>query len=144
SHKCLVRLALKRISKATPRKISAITIKIMGIYKADNTAEYTSGKAANKPAPPNTIHVSLPSQMGATVFIITSRSPSLGKNGNKMPIPRSKPSITTYISTPKAIMPAQINDKSSMIIIPHHLVRYVGHDRPQVQGCALAHHLLPI
>ena len=39
SHKCLVRFALKRNSKATPRKIRAITMRIIGKYSADKTAE---------------------------------------------------------------------------------------------------------
>ena len=34
-----VRLALKRNSKATPLKIKAITINMIGKYKADRTAE---------------------------------------------------------------------------------------------------------
>ena len=39
--------------------------------------EYASGKATIMPAPPSTSHVSLPSQNGATEFIIWSRSCSV-------------------------------------------------------------------
>ena len=37
-----------------------------------------SGKAASKPSPPNTSHVSLPSQIGAIEFIAVLRLPASG------------------------------------------------------------------
>src|SRR5580704_7236320 len=70
------------------------------------------GNAAKSPAPPSTSQVSLPSQTGATVFIITSRFCCSGKNGNRMPMPRSKPSSTTYINMPSAIIAAQVRVRS--------------------------------
>src|SRR5690606_25096022 len=102
--------------------------------------EYASGKAASSPAPPSTSQVSLPSHTGATVFIITSRSAVCWKKGNRMPIPRSKPSITTYIMTPNRMMTAQINGRStpmSRLLCcggkrPHRLARPARTARPRV------------
>src|SRR5690606_3115539 len=74
-------------------------------------------KAASKPAPPSTSHVSLPSHTGATVFIITSRSDSSVKNGKRMTSPRSKPSITTYIRIPNRMITAQIRVRSTPISV---------------------------
>ena len=65
------------------------------------------------PPPPSTSQVSLPSQIGAMLFIITSRSARLRANGNKMPTPRSNPSSSTYMNTLKAMMPLQIRGRSS-------------------------------
>ena len=64
--------ALKRNSKATPRNTSAISISSTGRYSADSTSAYTFGNAASSPAPPSTSQVSLPSQIGAAVFIMWS------------------------------------------------------------------------
>src|SRR5690606_25044489 len=69
---------------------------------------YTRGKAASNPAPARISQVSLPSHTGATEFIITSRASSSGAKGNRMPTPRSKPSISTYIMMLKAMITAQI------------------------------------
>src|SRR6185437_4116110 len=108
SHRCFVRLALARISNDTPRKIRHTSMKTSGRYSADSTVEYTSGKTANSAAPPSTSQVSLPSHTGATVFIIRSRSFSSGKNGKTMPMPRSKPSSTTYMKRPNAMIAAHM------------------------------------
>src|ERR1700716_2297650 len=62
------------------------------------------------PAPPSTSQVSLPSQNGATEFIIRSCSCSVCANGNN-PIPRSKPSRITYIATANPISAAQITGR---------------------------------
>src|SRR5438132_571704 len=59
-----------------------------------------SGKAASSATPPSTTQVSLPSQIGATEFIMMSRATSLGARRNRMPTPRSNPSISTYMKTP--------------------------------------------
>jgi hypothetical protein len=53
----------------------------------------------------------LPSQNGAIERIITSRSPSSLLNGNSIAMPRSKPSMITYITTATPMMPAQINGR---------------------------------
>src|SRR5690606_19020852 len=132
--------ALKRNSKATPRKISPTSISVNGRYSALSTTEYASGKAASRPAPPSTSQVSLPSQTGATVFIMTSRSAASGKNGNSRPIPRSKPSITTYIITPNRMMMAHSSGRSipmGRLLVggrerPHRLARLAGAARPRV------------
>ncbi|MNY07083.1 hypothetical protein D3C86_1398680 [compost metagenome] len=58
----------------------------------------------------------MPSQTGATVFIITSRSVLPGMNGKRMPMPRSKPSMTTYIMMPKMMITAQISGRSIPMI----------------------------
>ncbi|MQM38496.1 hypothetical protein KBTX_02507 [wastewater metagenome] len=50
----------------------------------------------------------MPSHTGATEFIIASRERSSGAKGKSTPTPRSKPSMSTYITTPKAMMTAQI------------------------------------
>src|ERR1700704_7211941 len=63
------------------------------------------------PAPPSTSQVSLPSQNGATEFIIWSRSRSVSANGNKMPIPRSKPSRITYMATASPMIAAQMTGR---------------------------------
>ena len=42
-----------------------------------------SGNAASSPMPPSTSHVSLPSQIGATEFIISVRASSSCANGNE-------------------------------------------------------------
>src|SRR4051794_11480331 len=60
---------------------------------------YASGNAASNPPPPSTSQVSLPSHTGATEFIAVSRSLPTPNTGNRMPMPRSKPSITTYMNT---------------------------------------------
>ena len=99
------RCALKRNSNATPRNTSAITINSTGRYSPERITAYAVGNAANSPAPPSTSQVSLPSQMGAAVFIIRSTSCSSRANGASMPSPSTKPSSTTYISTPKPITP---------------------------------------
>ena len=49
-------------------------------------------RASPAAPPPSTSQVSLPSQTGATLFIITSRSSSRAANGKRMPTPRSNPS----------------------------------------------------
>src|SRR3982074_2994723 len=54
-------------------------------------------------------------QPGATVFTMVSRSPRLRMNGKRMPIPRSKPSITTYIINPKPMITAQMTGRSMPI-----------------------------
>src|SRR5882757_502270 len=66
-------------------------------------------------APPSTSHVSLPSQTGATVLTMVSRSPLSRTKGNRMPMPRSKPSMTTYIIKAKAMMTAQMIGRSMPI-----------------------------
>src|SRR6266853_2068030 len=70
------------------------------------------------PAPPSTSQVSLPSQNGATEFIIWSRSRSVSANGNKMPIPRSKPSRITYIATASPMIAAQITGRYDSMTQP--------------------------
>src|SRR6266571_4572905 len=72
-----------------------------------------SGNAASSARPPITSHVSLPSQIGATESIMASRLASSGANGARMPTPRSKPSRSTYMNTPKASMPAHNGTRSS-------------------------------
>src|SRR5258705_10890836 len=64
-----------------------------------------------------TSQVSLPSQTGATVFTRVSRSPRSRMNGKRMPIPRSKPSITTYIISPRPMITAQMTGRSMPIAI---------------------------
>ena len=81
--------------------------------------EYASGKATIMPAPPSTSHVSLPSQNGATEFIIWSRSCSVSANGNNMPIPRSKPSKITYIATASPMIAAQMTGRYDSMTQPH-------------------------
>jgi len=76
-----------------------------GRYSADSTVAYAFGNAASSPAPPSTSQVSLPSQMGAAVFIMWSSCFSSSANGARMPRPSTKPSSSTYISTPKPITP---------------------------------------
>src|SRR5690606_35084528 len=74
-----------------------------------------------RPPPPSTSHVSLPSQIGATEFIIVSRSSSVGTDWNRMPMPRSKPSISTYMKTAKAITAPEISGRSrSISVLLHH------------------------
>src|SRR5690606_25043599 len=46
------------------------------------------------------------------VFIITSRSASSVKKGNRIPMPRSKPSMTTYMNMPNRMITAQIRVRS--------------------------------
>ncbi len=53
----------------------------------------------------------MPSQNGATEFIIWSRSRSLFANGNNSAMPRSKPSRITYIATAMPITAAQITGR---------------------------------
>jgi len=53
------------------------------------------GKAAMSPMPPKTSQVSLPSQIGAIVFMIVLREAASGAKPNSMPTPRSKPSSRT-------------------------------------------------
>src|SRR5690606_11647733 len=67
------------------------------------------------PAPPGPGPSPASALPSSTVFIITSRSAVSWKKGNRMPIPRSKPSITTYIMTPNRMMTAQINGRSTPI-----------------------------
>src|SRR3954469_2260816 len=66
-------------------------------------------KTANRPAPPSTSQVSLPSQIGATENIMRSRQVSLWAWVNMIPTPRSKPSAITYMTTAKPSAPAQIS-----------------------------------
>jgi hypothetical protein len=73
--------------------------------------EYASGKATINPAPPSTSQVSLPSQNGATEFIIWSRARSLSANGNRIPMPRSNPSRITYIATAQPMIAAQMTGR---------------------------------
>ena len=83
----IARWLLKRNSKATPRKISAEQHDRSAAGRRRAAApRRRAGRRANSAAPPSTSQVSLPSQTGATVFIITSRSASSGANGNRMPI----------------------------------------------------------
>src|SRR5690349_15264392 len=70
--------------------------------------EYASGNAANNPPPPSTSQVSLPSHTGAMEFIAVSRSLPTGKAPNITPMPRSKPSMTTYMKTANPRIPAQM------------------------------------
>jgi hypothetical protein len=74
--------------------------------------------------PPSTSQVSLPSQNGATEFIIRSRSVSLGAKMNRMPTPRSKPSMTTYIITLNAT--ARPSNVGRSQVISHALVYSAG------------------
>ena len=67
---------------------------------------YASGKAANNPPPPSTSQVSLPSHTGAIEFMAVSRSRPTGSRENSTPMPRSNPSMTTYMNTAKARMRA--------------------------------------
>ena len=108
-------VALKRNSNATPRKIRPMSINVNGMVSASIITAYARGNAPNNAAPPRTSQVSLPSQTGATLFTITSRSSASRTNGNRMPMPRSKPSITMYISVAKTIMTNQITDRSTPI-----------------------------
>src|SRR5678816_3507116 len=59
-----------------------------------------TGNAASSPMPPRISQVSLPSQTGAIVFIISVRASSSRASGDRMPMPRSKPSSRTYMNTP--------------------------------------------
>ena len=79
---------------------------------------YAFGKATNSPAPPSTSQVSLPSQNGATVLTIRSRWRSCRKAGNRMPMPRSKPSRITYMATATPISAAQITGRYHSMIDP--------------------------
>ncbi|MNP49478.1 hypothetical protein D3C76_1436630 [compost metagenome] len=54
----------------------------------------------------------MPSHTGATVFIITSRSRESSISAKRMPRPRSKPSMITYIISPKAMITPQMIDRS--------------------------------
>src|SRR5687768_5023529 len=78
---------------------------------------YARGNAANKPAPPSTSQVSLPSQIGATEFIATSRSSSVVRKGNKMPMPSTNPSSSTYMKTPKPMIQYQMKVIASAISV---------------------------
>src|SRR5690349_22372592 len=71
-----------------------------------------SGNAASSPMPPRISHVSLPSQIGATVFIISVRVSSSCPSGARMPTPRSKPSSSTYMNTPTPRMTVQMGTRS--------------------------------
>src|SRR6185437_14034306 len=77
-----------------------------------------SGNAASSPMPPRISHVSLPSQIGATVFIISVRASSSRASGNRMPTPRSNPSSSTYMKTPTPRMTVQTGTRSSGIAFP--------------------------
>ncbi len=71
-------------------------------------------------APPSS-QVSLPSQTGATLLTITSRSSPSCTTLNSIPIPKSKPSITIYISVAKTMMTNQITEISMLMMrSPHH------------------------
>src|SRR5258708_28712817 len=68
---------------------------------------------------------------------MVSRSPRSRMNGKRMPIPRSNPSITTYIINPKPMITAQMTGRSMPIALsppaarPHdHRIDAVG-DRGQ-------------
>jgi hypothetical protein len=50
------------------------------------------------------------------VFIMVSRSRFSGTNGNSMPMPRSKPSSSTYMKTEKKMMTAQMTEVSMPIL----------------------------
>jgi hypothetical protein len=54
-----------------------------------------SGNAARRATPQKTSQVSLPSQIGAIVFMISSRSAASRAKPCSMPTPRSKPSSRT-------------------------------------------------
>jgi hypothetical protein len=64
----------------------------MGKYAAGMMIAKASGNAAKSPRPPRTNQVSLPSQIGAIVFMILLREDASGARPNSMPTPRSKPS----------------------------------------------------
>src|SRR3979409_765032 len=49
-----------------------------------------------------------PLSVAANLFTRVARSPRSRMNGKRMPIPRSKPSITTYIINPKPMITAQM------------------------------------
>ena len=53
--------------------------------------EYANGNATRSQTPPSTNQVSLPSQNGATEFIIWSRSISFGKVRKQNPHPQIEP-----------------------------------------------------
>src|SRR6185437_5593340 len=74
-----------------------------------------SGNAASSPMPPRISHVSLPSQIGATVFIISVRASSSRASGKSMPTPRSNPSSSTYMKTPTPRMTVQTGTRSRCI-----------------------------
>ena len=95
SHQAWCEGSRQRASNATPRNTSASSIAITGGYTAVRITANASGKAAINPPPPSTSQVSLPSQTGATVFIAWSRSSPGRRARNRMPMPRSKPSMTT-------------------------------------------------
>ncbi len=112
----------QRNSKATPRNTSASSMAISGAYSADMMMAYASGNAAINPPPPSTSQVSLPSHTGAMEFIAVSRSRPTPNTGNRMPMPRSKPSMTTYMNTANARMAAQML-VSSVLSAMRHLPR---------------------
>src|SRR6187402_1456310 len=99
---------------------------------------YASGKAAISPPPPSTSQVSLPSQTGAIAFIAVSRSRPTSKRVNNMPMPRSNPSITTYIATANAMMNAQMIVRSSIAALPPHRGRDPGGADRRVRRIAFA------
>ena len=88
-----------------------------GRYSADRITAYALGKAANRPAPPRTSQVSLPSQIGAAVFIMWSNSPSVLAVGARMPSPSTTPSNSTYISTLKPTMPNQTTGSQVLVFM---------------------------
>src|SRR5437867_4819325 len=89
----------------------------IGKYTAGRIMANASGKAASSATPPSTSQVSLPSQIGATEFIIRSRLASSGANGDRIPTPKSKPSSSTYMNTPSARMPAHKGTRSSAMAV---------------------------
>ena len=95
--------AFSRNSNATPRKMSPSSMTRIGKYIAGMMIANASGNAANRPMPPSTSHVSLPSQIGATEFMISvARRLVRRRTANSMPTPRSKPSSSTYMKTASA------------------------------------------
>ena len=59
----------------------------IGKYIAGMMMANARGNAAKRPMPPITSHVSLPSQIGATVFMMSVRASSSAANGDRMPTP---------------------------------------------------------
>ena len=55
----------------------------MGKYTAGIMMAKASGKAAKSPRPPKTSQVSLPSQIGAIVFMIVLREAMIGRETEK-------------------------------------------------------------
>ncbi len=100
-----------RYSNATPRNISPTSIISTGKYSAGTMIAKAIGNAASRPTAPRTSQVSLPSQKGEMDAIINSRSAVEGAARDRMPTPRSKPSSTTYIKMPTAMMVIQIRVK---------------------------------